>query len=46
MNKDVRIKHVDEENRRVQFNTDKLEAALCIALSAAISLGIIGWALY
>ncbi len=45
MNKNAGIKPVTEEVRRMQFNTNKLEAALCIVLSAAISIGIIVWLL-
>jgi hypothetical protein len=45
MNKNVGAKPAVDEVRRVQFNTNKLEAALCIALSAAISIGIIVWLL-
>lgn len=43
MNKNIGAKHAAEQERRVQFNTNKLEAVLCILLSAAISLGTIGW---
>ncbi|HYD60369.1 MAG TPA: hypothetical protein VEC35_08445 [Noviherbaspirillum sp.] len=45
MNKNAGAKPAANEVQRVQFNINKLEAALCIALSAAISIGIIAWLL-
>jgi hypothetical protein len=45
MNKNIGINQVTQEEKRVRLNVNKLQAALCIALSAAVSLGIIGWLL-
>jgi hypothetical protein len=46
MNENIGIEHAPAEQKRVRLNTAKLEAALCIALSAAVSLGVIGWLLH
>ena len=45
MNKEIDVELAPVEDKRVGFNTNKLQAAMCIALSATASLSFIAWIL-
>ena len=43
MNRDAKAWHGRVQGKRLLLNTDKVEAALCIVLSAVVSIGVLGW---
>ena len=45
MNKEADVEHVPVASKRTHLNRNKIEAALCIALSAIVSLSLIAWLL-
>lgn len=45
MNKEIDVANARSERKRVTLNISKIQAALCIALSIAVSVTVIGWLL-
>jgi len=45
MNKEIDVELAPVDDKRARFNTNKLQAAMCIALSATASLSFIAWIL-
>jgi len=46
MSRNAKAWHDRVRGRRLALNTDKVEAVLCIALSAVVSVGFFGWLFY
>ncbi|HYC41686.1 MAG TPA: hypothetical protein VEB70_01725 [Noviherbaspirillum sp.] len=45
MNKEIEVDRAPVEEKRLRLNINKLQAALCIALSAVASISAIAWLL-
>jgi len=45
MNKEIDVELAPVEDKRLGFNTNKLQAAMCIALSAVAGVSFIAWML-